>query len=90
MSKYVWVFTGSSGRFPVGVFESIDQAELVILKYELNGVLTKYPVNKSTLDYCIQNELFTPNDKKLSPKYVERFSSAYMDHIHYEAGQRKT
>ena len=47
----------------------------------------KYPINISLIDYCLSEGLFELKDKELSPKLIQRFSSAHLEHIHFEKGK---
>jgi hypothetical protein len=88
MIDAVWVFNGADWQFPSGVFSSRELAEEWITKYSLTGVLTKYPVDLSVYDWSIQKGFFQPKtDKDNSPGFIQRISSAYQEHYHYENGK---
>ena len=85
---HVWIFNGS-GNLPSAVFSSHTLAEAWITGQKLSGVLTKYPLDISVYEWAIQNTSFKPkNLDQMEPRFIERFSSAYQEHYHYEAGQR--
>lgn len=85
----VWVFHGANGRFSGGIFSDILQAEAWILKYNLTGVLTKYPVNESAYDWAINNNFFEiTTDDQTKPLFIQKFTSANQEHFHYEDGRR--
>ena len=89
MSKFneIWVFNGENSRFPSGVFEDKYTAEEWIKKYELSGVLTKYPVGISVYDWAIESGSFKVKSEKDSrPEFIGKFSSAAQEHWHYENG----
>src|SRR5262249_28009582 len=83
----VWVFCGTTNPFPSAVFLDRDAANMWITKHKLTGVLTAYPTNISVYDWAIQNNYFRPSrDYQTSPKFIANFSSAYLEHYHYEEG----
>lgn len=80
----IWVFQGKKAQFSCGVFTSIEEAEIVIHKYKLEGVLTCYPVNKLIYDWAIQNNFFEPKkDYQSDAKFIQTFTSAYLEHFHF-------
>jgi len=92
-TAYVWIFNGSQGRFPGGVFTDVEKAEEWILQHQLTGVLTKYPVNRGCLDWAIENGItnLKPEqlaEKRCDPGFIGSFSTASQDHFHYENGTR--
>lgn len=89
MNEKVWVFNGAGARLPSGVFASQLLAEAWILKHELSGLLTEYPVDTGVLEWAIATKAFGSAEKKLKePGFAGRFTSAYMQHFHYELGKR--
>ena len=83
----VWIFNGSNGKFPSGVFSSKKLAEDWINFNKLTGVLTLYPVNISTYDWAIQNKFFDPRDEgQKTPEFIQKFSSGSQEHYHFEKG----
>lgn len=85
--KEVWVFNGAEGRFPSGVFENKSDAEIWIKTNSLTGILTKYPVGISAYDWAIMNGHFkVKSDRDSSPLFIQRFSSAAQEHMHFENG----
>jgi hypothetical protein len=86
--KEVWVFNGEGSAFPAGVFASKDDAEAWIESNKVTGCLTRYPVGMSVFDWAIAEGHWTPNQEiQRQPLFIQRFSSAYLDHYHYEAGE---
>jgi len=84
---FVWVFVGEGARFPSGVFTSLDIGKAWISSNKLTGVLTKYPLDEGVYNWAISHGLFTP--KKLehgTSIFIGKFSSASMDHFHFENG----
>jgi hypothetical protein len=83
----VWVFNGEGGTFPAGVFVSKEDAEAWIKVNKLSGCLTKYPVGVSVYDWAIAEGYWTPKQEhQRQPQFIQQFSSAYLEHYHYEAG----
>lgn len=85
--KEVWVFNGAEGRFPSAIFEERADAEKWIERNALSGVLTKYPVGVSVYEWAMENGHFrVKNEKEKSPAFIQKFSSAAQEHIHFENG----
>lgn len=83
----VWVFTGENARFPSGVFASRAAAEAWISVHCLTGLLTKYPLDIGIYDWAIRNDHFRPKGPQHQlPKFIGSFSSASLDHVHFEHG----
>ena len=87
MDKFLWVLNGEGGTFPVGIFDERQVALNYIQSAKLTDVLTKYPINISLIDHCLSEGLFELKDKELSPKLIQRFSSAHLEHIHFKKGK---
>jgi len=93
LDKYVWVFNGAKSRFSSGVFEELADAEKWINKNKLTGMLTKYPLNRSVFDWADENDLISMKAKTLAqkrndPHFIGGFTSASMEHYHYEDGEK--
>ena len=93
-TKTIWVFNGSGDRAPGGVFEELEDAENWIAKNFLSGMLTEYPVNIGVLDWAIEEYLVNMNTEKLmekrqDPRFVGSFTTASMNHFHYDDGKRE-
>lgn len=85
--KEVWIFNGLDAKFPSAVFAIQEDALEWIEKYRLTGVLTKYPVGISIYDWAIESGNFKVRSKKdLMPKFIEGFSSAAQEHMHFKNG----
>lgn len=57
----------------------------MIEKYQLKGILTKYPINELIYNYEIKQGNFMPkNGLQKTSKFIGNFSSAYLEHYHYE------
>ncbi|HEY6505812.1 MAG TPA: hypothetical protein VIZ28_17680 [Chitinophagaceae bacterium] len=84
----IWIFTGSKGKFPGGVFTDKQLAEDWIQKHRLEGVLTLYPINEGVYDWSIRSNYFLPTkEKEKSPDFIGSFSSASQEHYHYLDGK---
>ncbi len=87
-SNEIWIFQGSGAQFPSGVFTDEDQARAWIRAEKLSGLLTKYPVGQGVFDWAVQQGFFTPRKPEHhSAKFIGRFTSASMEHYHFEDGQ---
>lgn len=86
-SPSVFVFHGDKANFASAVFTNLDEAEDVISRDGLTGMLTRYPLNETVFGYTVRADLFTPKGNE-SGDYIGRFTSASLDHFHYEKGQR--
>ncbi len=83
----VWVFNGGSD-LPSAVFTSRELAETWIARHGLTGVLTRYPLDVGLYEWAIDCGAFVPTRPDQSePRFIGRFSSANLEHYHYEAGQ---
>lgn len=84
----VWIFNGAQSRFPSAVFEDRASAETWIRKNQLSGVLTKYPVGMSVYEWAIDAGHFqAKNEREKSPAFIQQFSSAAQEHVHFECGR---
>lgn len=85
--NYVWVFLGDKSNFPSAIFSTKGQAVKWISDLGLSGTLTQYPIDISVYEWAIQNNYFFPkSDDKKSSKFIEKFSSAYLEHYHFTDG----
>jgi hypothetical protein len=84
----VWVFNGEGGAgFPSGLFASRESAEQWILQHKLTGVLTEYPVGMGIYDWALQRKFFVPKrPDHFSPRFIGSFSSAHLNHVHFQEG----
>lgn len=88
---FVWVFNGAKASFPSGVFTDLDRAERWIEDHGLTGTLTAYPLDTGVYEWTIAEGFFRPrNPNEASPEFIGRFTSASMEHHHYEDGRRLT
>lgn len=88
--RHVWVFNSDARGFPGGVFTDRTVAETWIAMRRLTGVLTAYPIDEGCYDFAIRNGLLSLRaleQNKDNPKFVGSFSSASLDHYHYEDGK---
>jgi hypothetical protein len=83
----VWVFTGERANFPSGVFTSRTAAERWIGEHGLSGTLTAYPLDTGIYEWAASNGYFRPSrDEHRTAEFIGRFSSASLEHYHYENG----
>lgn len=85
--EWVWVFHGENAHFSSAVFSEKHLADAWVRKASVSGVLTKMPVDMGVYDWVVENGYFTPrNPSQKSPDFVQKFSSAYLEHVHYQNG----
>lgn len=83
----IWVFNGERSVLPSGVFSSRGLAESWIAEHKLSGILTAYPLDQGAYQWAIQQGVFTPTeDYQQEAKFIGRFTSAALEHYHYENG----
>lgn len=88
---WVWVFNGARSNFPSGIFTDLDRAERWIEQHRLTGTLTMYPVDAGVYDWAIDKGLFRPDQPhQATPDFIGGFTSASIEHHHYEDGRRQT
>ncbi len=81
----IWIFNGNNASFPSAVFSTKQNAEQWIKIHKLSGCLTKYPVDISVYDWAVQQSFFTvKKDYQKDADFVANFSSASLEHEHYE------
>jgi hypothetical protein len=87
--EYVWVFNVERSNFPGGIFSTRDGAEQWIRHHRLNGTLTRYPVDRGVYEWAIAGGLFTPKKPHhTEPEFIGGFTTASMEHYHYDGGDR--
>jgi hypothetical protein len=86
----VWLFHADSpGTFACAVFSTIETADEWIARVGASGTLTRYPLDVSVYDWVIAEGYWTPKrDDQRTPEFIQRFTSAYTGHHHYEGGRR--
>ncbi len=92
MENSIWVFKGVNSQFSGGVFDNLEAAEKWIKENSLTGVLTKYPINQGVFDWAKEKGLINMKPEKLEEKkndpiFVGGFTTASMEHYHYENGE---
>jgi hypothetical protein len=84
----VWVFCGSNGHLPSGVFTERVAAERWIESHSLSGLLTAYPLDSGVYEWAIDRGVFRPTrPHHTAPDFIQRFTSASLEHFHYEDGE---
>jgi hypothetical protein len=84
----VWVFHGEGGTFPAAVFSTREKAEAWIVQHKVSGCLTLYPVDVAVYEWVIGEGYWKPKSPaQQEPRFIQRFSSAYLEHYHYEGGK---
>jgi len=88
MTDWIWVFHGEGAMFSTAVFTDLKKAEMWIKKHSLSGVLTRMPLNQGVYDWATETNMFTPKSElQQTPTFIQRFTSAYLQHFHYENGK---
>ena len=83
----VWVFNGDGGRFPSAVFSTLEIAEEWIKKNKVSGILTWYPIDVGVYEWVTVRDYWKPTKEyQLEAEFIQKFSSAYTGHYHYENG----
>ena len=93
VERGIWVFCGAGGRFPSGIFEDLGAAEHWISSHKLTGMLTSMPINEGVFDWALRNGALNLKLEKIEEKsknaaFVGTFSTASLEHYHYENGLR--
>jgi hypothetical protein len=89
-AEFVWVFNGATGSFPSGIFTDLGRAERWIREHGLTGMLTAYPMDTGVYEWAIAKGFFRPGKPhEASPEFIGRFTSASIEHHHYEEGRRQ-
>jgi len=90
MTDWIWIFHGNDATLCSAIFTDLEKAEMWIKKYSLSGILTKMPINRSIYDWAIETGTFIPKSElQQTPKFIQRFTSAYLEHCHYENGEEQ-
>ncbi len=83
------MFNGAKGSFPSGIFTELGRAERWIEQHRLTGTLTAYPLDTGVYQWAIARGFFRPRKPlEANPEFIGRFTSASMEHHHYEDGRR--
>lgn len=89
--EFVWVFNGPKSGLPSGIFTELGRAERWVEEHRLTGTLTAYPLDTGVYEWAIAGGIFRPGKThEASPEFIGRFTSASMQHHHYEDGRRLT
>ena len=85
---FVWIFNGDGAKLASGVFSDRASAEAWIHERGMTGLLTRYPLGTGVFEWAVSEGLFTPKrDHHSSASFVQRFTSAAMEHYHYLDGE---
>jgi hypothetical protein len=88
--EFVWVFNGARACFPSGIFTDLDRAVRWIGEHGLTGTLTAYPLETGVYEWAIAEGSLRPRKPpQTTPEFIGRFTSASMEHHHYEDGRRQ-
>jgi len=84
----IWVFQGSGSRNVSACFSGKENAERWIRQHALSGLLTAYPIDQPVYDWAVQSQIIRPTkDEQQTARFIQNFSSAHLEHYHYEAGK---
>ena len=91
--RWVWLFHGAGGRFAGGAFTDLADAEQWIRQHRLSGTLTRYPLNQGVFNWAVENNRSNLKPETLAakannPAFIGSFTTASMEHYHYEAGEK--
>lgn len=88
--QLVWIFRGTNRipGFPSAVYSTLALAEAWIQEHGLTGTLTRYPVDISVIDWAVTEGHYRIQGTALPPEFIANFSSAALEHYHYEGGKR--
>lgn len=87
MEEYIYVFIGEESNVPSGVFSSYDKGEKWIKDNLLNGSLNELPLDISVYQWAIDKEYFEPKKEyQKEARFIQRFTSASINHWHFENG----
>ena len=88
--QLAWIFMGDGAHQPSALFSSRADAESWISVAGVSGMLTGYPIDVSVYDWAIKQGHFSPKESyQQTPRFISRFSSAYLEHYHYVDGTRE-
>jgi hypothetical protein len=84
---FIWVYHNQGSRFSGGVFMTKENAEVYIKKYNLTGILSRYPINILVYEWAIKEGFFEiKKEEHETPLFIGGFTSGSMEHYHYENG----
>ena len=88
MNQYIYIFNNpSKSKFSSGAFSSKALADQWIKKYKLSGILSQYPIDIGVYDWAISKKFFVASvERDNHPDFIGSFSSASLEHYHYENG----
>lgn len=87
MIDTVWIFNGDKNMFPSAIFSTKEKALVWIRTNKLTGTLTKYPIDIAIYDWAIENKFFEPkNEFQKNARSIANYSSAHLEHYHFEDG----
>ncbi|MFW1746011.1 hypothetical protein ACG9XW_07290 [Acinetobacter guillouiae] len=82
--KFIWMIQNSDNLNIIGCFTDKVSAEKYIYDHQLKCILTQYPLDISVYDWVIENGFWKPkSDLQKTGKFIGRFSSAYLEHEHF-------
>ncbi len=84
---WVWTFHGDGATLCSAVFSTKENADVWIAANLVSGILTLMPLDEGIYQWAIINEYFAPKkDYQKTGAFVQKFTSAYLEHYHYVDG----
>ena len=88
--EWVWIFTGDRTGICSGAFDNRAAAEDWITSRGLSGLLLRIPLNCGIYDWaCTQGKFESKGLHHQTADFIGNFSSAYLEHYHYENGRSR-
>lgn len=83
-NTYIWIIESPKNRNIIGCFMEKEDAEKYIDLHQLECILTHYPIDISVYDWVIGKQFWQPkNEVQKTGKFIANFSSAYLEHEHF-------
>ena len=83
----IYVFMGKGATMPTAIYTTFEDACTWVASSAVSGILYKLPMNVSLYDWVIAKGYSTPKKEyQKQPRFIEKFSSAYVEHWHFENG----
>ncbi|MEO0462001.1 MAG: hypothetical protein AAF127_02650 [Pseudomonadota bacterium] len=82
---FVYVFHGEGASFAAAVYSTVEDAKAAIVTNGMSGTLTAYPLGQTVYAHVVEEGLFKGKDSP-EPRYIQRFTSAYLEHFHFVDG----
>jgi hypothetical protein len=85
--SWIWIFHGDGANLSTAAFSTREKAESWIVENKVSGIITKMPLDNGIYQWTINNDFFEPkNDFQKNSSFIQKFTSAYLEHYHYVNG----